>query len=293
MGKGMAKNVVKKGFSLTVYDVAAPPVDELVKLGATSAGSPKEVAENSQAIILMVPGEPEVDAVLFAENGILKGFEKGGVVIVMSTVGPLFMRRMAEKLVDKGISIIDAPVVRGPKGAEQGTLAIMAGGDEEVFEDCRPVLETMGSDIFYCGGIGTGEVVKLVNNYLILVNNIIISEGMALGVKWGANADTLFKICAKGSGDSYALRRWAPLVLNRNFEPGMKIDLALKDLNIIMDNAKELKFPLFFGSAAQQVYQFASSAGRGQKDMVSLTLFLEEIGGIEVRTENKDSLSLK
>lgn len=288
MGKPMAKNVVKKGFPLTVYDLAKAPVDELVQMGAVAASSPKQVGEVSETVILMVPDEPDVEAVLYGEKGVIEGFRGEGTIIVMSTVNPLFMKALAERVAKRGVKILDAPVFRGAGAAAKGTLGIMAGGEKDVLDDCRPILAAMGSDIFHCGGIGMGEVVKIISNYLSLSNNAVISEAMVLGVKLGAKADTLFDILLTGSGYSWSLEHhWGPWVLKGNFEPGFKIDLAVKDIGIAMASARKLKLPLLLGTAAEQMYQYASSAGKGDKDIVSLTLLLEEIAGIKVRSEKR------
>ena len=233
----------------------------------------------------MVPADSDVEAVLLGENGVLEGIDKGGTIIVMGTVSPLFMKHLAEIIAKKELRILDAPVFRGPKATVEGTLGIMVGGKEETLEDCHPILAAMGTDIFHCGDIGMGEVVKIVNNYLILINNLVACEAMVLGVKLGAKADTLLEMISSGSGDSYALRRWGQWVLKGNFEPGMKIDFAIKDLQIAINNAKKLSLPLFIGTLSEQIYEYASAMGKGNKDMVSWTRFLEKIAGIEVRSE--------
>lgn len=184
MGKPMAKNIIKGGFSLTVYDLLTESINELVTFGAVAAKSPKEVGENSQIAILMVPDSPEVEAAVLGKDGLLEGMREGNTIVVMSTVDPFFVQSLASKCAKKGVRVIDAGVAGSPLNTvAAGTATIMAGGPKEIFDECRDVFETMGKYIFHCGDvIGSGEMAKLANNIIVLTTKLIIHEAMVLGL---------------------------------------------------------------------------------------------------------------
>lgn len=287
MGLPMSKNILKGGFPLTVYDLIPEAVQELVKLGAVGASTPKEVSENSELVILMVPDSNHVDAAVLGVNGALEGMAKGNILIVMSTVEPLYIQKLAKECVKKGVKIIDCPVGGFMKGAIDGTLTIMAGGPKEVLEECREVLRTMGKNIIHCGEVlGSGEMVKIANNLVALSTVLILNEAMVLGVKFGIKADTLFEVFKNSSANSAILTTaWGPKVLRGDFTPAFDLDLAVKDTGLALTSGKALKVPLFVGTLVNQIYQRESAAGKGKLDPVASVTSLEELAGVQVRSE--------
>ncbi len=285
MGLPMSKNILKGGFPLTVYDLIPGAVQELVKLGASGASSPKDVGENSEIVILMVPDSNHVDAAVLGEKGALEGMKKGNILIVMSTVEPLYIQKLAIECEKKGVRIIDCPVGGFMKGAIDGTLTIMAGGPKEVLEECREVLGTMGRNIIHCGEVlGSGEMVKIANNLVALSTVLILNEAMVLGVKFGIKADTLFEVFKNSSANSAILNTaWGPKVLKGDFSPAFDLDLAVKDTGLALTSGKALKVPLFVGTLVNQMYQRESAAGKGKLDPVGSITSLEELAGVQVR----------
>jgi 3-hydroxyisobutyrate dehydrogenase-like beta-hydroxyacid dehydrogenase len=289
MGTPMTKNILKGGFPLTVYDLVSERVQELVKLGAVGASSPKEVGQNSDVVILMVPDASHVDAAVLGENGVLEGIKKDSVIIVMSTVEPLYIQQLAKTCGIKGIKVIDCPVGGFMKGAIDGTLTIMAGGAKEVLEECREVLGTMGKNIIHCGEVlGSGEMVKVVNNLVALSTVFILNEAMVLGVKFGIKADTLFEVFKNSSANSTILNTaWGPKVLKGDFAPAFDLDLAVKDTGLAVASGRSLKVPLLLGTLVNQMYQMESAAGKGKLDPVAAITSLEKLAGVQVRSDKK------
>ena len=289
MGLPMSKNVLK-AFPLTVFDLDAEPVRELTQLGAVRATSSKDVGQNSDVVIFMVPDSPHIEAAVSGESGLLEGMQKGTIIIVMSTVEPLYIQELARKCAPKGIKVIDCPVSGNRmKGAVDGTLTIMAGGPKEILEECREILGTMGSNIIHCGEIhGSGEMVKIANNLINLSTNLFLNEAMVLGVKFGIKADTMFEVFKNSSAGSWTLNNiWAPKVLKGDFTAVFDLDLAVKDTGLALASGKALKVPLILGAMVNQRYQMESAAGRGKMDPVSSILSLEELAGVQVRSEKK------
>lgn len=288
MGLPMAKNVIRKGYQVTAYDVVQKGLDQLVDFGATRAKCPKEVAERSDIIITMLPSSPHVREVILGEEGVIKGVRKGSMVIDMSTIDPVTTRDISAKLSQKAVHMLDAPVVRGVKGATQGSLAIYVGGDPDVFEKCKALLLTMGTDIEYCGVCGAGEVVKIVNNLIIAVSMCSLSEALLLGVKAGVKPDVLFKTLSKGSGDSFVLQNHIKnFVMQGKFEEGVfPVDYIMKDLNLAMVTAEKYHIPQYFGSLAYQAYEMARASGYSKQYYPVVIKVLEELSGVEFRTEN-------
>jgi len=291
MGELMSKNILKGGFPLTVYDLVPERISALVKLGAVGANSPKEVGQNSEIVILMVPDSPHVEAAVFGENGVIEGSRRGNIIVVMSTVEPLYIQQLAERCGQKGIKVIDCPVSGNRlKGAPDGTLTIMVGGPKQVLEECRDVLKTMGSNIIHCGEVlGSGEMAKVANNLVALSSVLLLNEAMVLGVKFGLKADTLFEVLKNSSASSWMLNNlWAPKVLKGDFTPAFDLDLAVKDTGLALASGRALKVPLMLASLANQIYQTESAAGKGKLDPASTITSLEKLAGVQVRSEKSN-----
>jgi 3-hydroxyisobutyrate dehydrogenase len=285
MGFPMSKNVIRRGYEVTAYDIVKSRLDELVGFGAKAAASAREVAEKSDITITMVPSSPHAKEAILGEKGVIKGIVKGAVVIDMSTIDPVTTREISGALAEKGANMLDAPVVRGVRGATEGTLAIYVGGEPEVFEKCKALLSTMGTDIEYCGTIGAGEIVKIVNNLLIAVSMCSLSEALVLGVKAGVSPEVLYRTLGKGSANSFVLQNHVKnFVMKGKFEEGVfPVDYIMKDLNLAMVTAEKYHVPQYFGSLAYQAYEFARASGYSKQYYPAVIQVLEKLASVEFR----------
>lgn len=285
MGAPMASNLLRRGFGLVVHDVRPAAMEALLAQGARAAGSPRAVAGGSDVVITMLPGAPQVEAVLLGPEGVVEGLRPGQIVIDMSTVNPDVTRRAGERIAECGGRLIDAPVARTREAAVDGTLSIMVGGDRATFEEVRELLEAMGTDMAYCGGLGAGETVKLVNNLVLFGTVAALVEGLALGVKAGVDAATLVEVLERGSADSFALRNHVrKSVLAGDFAPGrFSVDYALKDMREALQLAESLAVPMPQLSAAKMLYEMSRAAGCGREYHPAVCKVIERFAGVEVR----------
>jgi 3-hydroxyisobutyrate dehydrogenase len=290
MGRPMTLNLLKAGHDVTIY--ARHPekseVQQVLKAGARLAPSSRAVAIASEVVITMVPNSAQVEEVVAGSNGILDGARKGLIIIDMSTVSPTTSRKMAEAAAAKGAHFLDAPVSGGSQGAAQGTLTIMVGGERAAFERVLPVLEAMGKkeNIVYVGPSGSGEIIKIVNNMLVGTIAAANAEAFVLGVKAGVDVDAMAKIIGTSTGASWQLSNQFPLrAFNGSFNPGFMTDLLHKDLGLALDLAAENQTLVAMTSLARQLYEMARAAGYGHDDYTVLLKVLEQIAGVEVRSE--------
>lgn len=290
MGRPMTLNLLKAGHEVTVY--ARHPekaeVQEVINAGAKLAPSPRAVAIASELVITMVPNSAQVEEVVAGPQGLLEGARKGLIIVDMSTIAPAMTRKLAQAASEKGVHFLDAPVSGGSQGAVNGTLTIMVGGESEIVEQARPVLEAMGKkeNIIYVGASGSGEVVKLINNMLVGTIAAATSEALVLGVKAGADLATMTKIIGASTGASWQLSNQFPLrAFTGSFQPGFMTDLLHKDLGLALDLAAENQTPAVMTALARQLYEQARASGYGRSDYTSLMKVLEEIAGIEVRNK--------
>lgn len=284
MGRPMAKRVLQAGFPLTVCDVLAEPMEELVKLGAAAADSPRAVAEASQVVITMLPNSPHVEEAILGKGGVIEGLKPGAVVIDMSTIEPAVTRKVAEAVAARGGRMLDAPVGKSSAAAAEGTLTIMVGGDEATFQECRHILATMGTSIFHCGGIGAGATVKLVNNLMASVIIAAVAEGLTLGVKAGVKPETMIQVLGTSGASSFHLTNTFPSkALKGDLQPGFMLDLAYKDLGLIASTAANVGVPLPVTSLVRELAGMARQKGLGKLDWTSLIKLYEEWAGVEVR----------
>jgi 3-hydroxyisobutyrate dehydrogenase len=287
MGGPMAKNTMKNGYSLIVYDIDKSRMEALVEEGAGSALSCKEVAEKSDIIITMLPSSPHVRQAILGDGGVIEGIREGSIVIDMSTIDPVTTREIEKTLSDRRVKMLDAPVARGVSAAVAGTLVIFVGGDEDTFQRCKAILSTMGTDIEYVGESGAGEVVKLVNNLVLAINICALSEGLILGVKAGVKPDVLFRALAHSSANSFALQNhFKNFVYKGKFEKGVfPVEYILKDLNLALKTAENYHIPQYFGALAVQAYETAVAAGYGDRYYPVVVKTLEDLTGVEVRAD--------
>lgn len=285
MGKPMAKNLIKAGFNLIVYDIRNEPVNELVMFGAERANSPKEVAERSDIIITMLPDGPDVEKVVCGPNGLIEGLKRGSIVIDMSSISPTIARKIAKEVEKRGGEMLDAPVSGSEPSAIEGTLAIMVGGKKEIFDKCLPLFNAMGKTITYVGESGAGQVTKLCNQIIVALNIIALSEAFVLAVKAGLKPEEVFQAIRGGLAGSVVMERKVPMIIRRNFNPGFKIKLHQKDLRNVILFAIEHNVPLPFTSLALQVLNTLVNEGKGELDHSAIVHFFESLAKIEVKSE--------
>ena len=290
MGRPMTLNLLKAGHQVTIFarHPDKPEVQEVINAGAKLALSSCAVALASEMVITIVPNSMQVEEVVAGPNGILEGARKGLIIIDMSTIAPAMSRKLAQLASTHGVHFLDAPVSGGSQGAVNGTLTIMVGGAREIFEQARPVLEAMGKkeDIFHVGPTGAGEVVKIVNNILVGAIAAATAESFVLGVKAGADVDTMAKVISVSAGASWQLSNQFPLrAFNGSFQPGFMTDLLHKDLGLALGLAAENSTPTPITALSRQMYEMARASGYGREDYTSLLKVLEQIAGVEVRSQ--------
>ncbi|MEM2424724.1 MAG: NAD(P)-dependent oxidoreductase [candidate division WOR-3 bacterium] len=289
MGRRMARVLLTKGFPLVVYDIRDEAVNEAVKLGAQKASSAKEVAEKSEVIMSSLPTPRDVEDVYLGKNGVLEGIKPGSVIIELSTIDPGTSIKIAQEAAKRGAHYLDCPVSGGPEHAEKGELTIFVGGDYEAFKSVEEILRVIGKNVNYIGKTGAGNIVKLTNNIMSLLNILVASEALVFGVKAGLDADALFNVLNTGAGRSYIFTACFPRVLEGDFRPHFSLDYAIKDLGIALDYAKKLKIPMPMVSLAHTLYQMASATGRGNDDFTAVICLLEELSGVKVRSKKTSS----
>ena len=283
MGKPMAKNLMRAGYSLIVYDINKEPVKELMSLGAEGGSSPKDVAERTDIIITMLPDSPQVKEVIIGENGVLEGARRGAIIIDMSSIAPAVSKEIAIKAEEKGIEFLDAPVSGGEPKAIDGTLAIMVGGKKEVLDRCYDILNKMGSSITLCGEVGAGNITKLANQIIVALNIAAMSEALVLGTKAGVDPEIIYKAIRGGLAGSTVLDAKVPKVLARDFSPGFKIDFHIKDLKNAISTAHEVGVPLPLTSQIMEILQALKVDGKGLSDHSAVIQFYEELAKVEVK----------
>ena len=283
MGKPMARNLLKAGYSLTVYNRSAAPVEDLVSQGAKGAASNKEVAANSDNIVTMLPDSEDSEKAILGPDGVLEGARPGSIVIDMSSIAPLVSQRIAAECAKKDVEMLDAPVSGGEPRAIEGTLAIMVGGKQEVFDKCYDLLKIMGSNVALTGNIGAGGVTKLANQIIVAANIEALSEALVLAQKAGVDAEKVFNAIRGGLAGSAVMEAKAPMMLDRNFQAGFRIRLHQKDLRNVLQTAQELNVPLPVTALVQQMLGSLVNNGEGEADHSAILHFLEGLSKVEVR----------
>lgn len=280
MGLPMAKRVAGAGHQVCALARRRAPAEELAALGAAIVATPAEVAGRVDVVITVLPADAELREVALGAHGLLEAFGQGKILIDMTTATAQTLLDVERALVQRGGRVLDAPVSGGTPAAAAGTLTIMVGGDAGLLEECRPVLEAMGKTILHVGAVGQGKVVKIVNQVLAAIHLLAIGEAFALGVKCGADPKALYDVIKTSSGYSRMMDLRLPgFLLDGTFEPGFKLDLMKKDLNLAVDSAQALSVPLSLGSLAAQVFAAASTAGKGGQDFSAAAAFLAGLSG--------------
>lgn len=276
MGKPMARNLMKAGYQLVVYNRTSGSMNELAAEGARVASSPRQVAEQSSVIITMLPDSPQVQDVMMSENGVLAAARAKTLVIDMSTISPVVTQQLARAAQTQGVRMLDAPVSGGDVGAHQGTLSIMVGGSSEDFEQAKPLFEVLGKTIVHVGGTGAGQVVKACNQIVVALTIEAVSEALVLGSKAGVDPAVILKVLSGGLASNRVMEVRGPNFLQHNFQPGFKIALHEKDLGIALAAGHEYGVPLPVTAIVDQMLQVLKVRGQGEQDHSALLTLIEE-----------------
>ncbi|WP_435946358.1 2-hydroxy-3-oxopropionate reductase [Dryocola sp. BD586] len=282
MGRPMSKNLIKAGYPLVVADHNAQAVADLMAAGAETAATPKDIAGQCGVIITMLPDSPHVKEVALGENGIIEGAKPGTVFIDMSSIAPLASREISEALKAKGIAMLDAPVSGGEPKAIDGTLSVMVGGDRALFDKYYALLKAMAGSVVHTGDIGAGNVTKLANQVIVALNIAAMSEALVLATKAGVNPELVFQAIRGGLAGSTVLETKAPMVMDRNFRPGFRIDLHIKDLANALDTSHGVGAQLPLTAAVMEMMQALRADGQGNDDHSAIACYYEKLAKVEV-----------
>jgi len=283
MGKPMSKNLLKAGHEIIVCDVVRAAVDELVAAGAKAVASPKDVASQVELVITMLPNSPEVKQVVLGKDGILEGAKAGLIVADMSSIAPLASREVGAKLAEKGLEMLDAPVSGGQPKAIDGTLSVMVGGKQEIFDRCLPVFKAMAASVVRVGDIGAGNVAKLANQVVVALNIAAVSEALVLAAKAGVEPELVFQAIRGGLAGSTVMEAKAPLMLDRKFNPGFRINLHIKDLDNALDTGHKFGAPLPLTASVREIMQALKIDDMGDCDHGALVRYFEKQAKIEIK----------
>ncbi|MBZ5751369.1 2-hydroxy-3-oxopropionate reductase [Metabacillus rhizolycopersici] len=283
MGKPMALNLLSKGFQVTVNDLNKEAVQTLVDSGAVASESQKMIGESCEVIITMLPASHHVKQVVLGDNGVLSGAKQGTVVIDMSSISPVVSKEIAAEAAKKGVEMLDAPVSGGEPKAIDGTLAIMVGGKEEVYEQVKDVLHAMGSDVTLVGGNGSGTTAKLANQVIVNLNIAAMSEALVLAAKAGIDVEKMYQAIRGGLAGSAVLDAKVPLILDRNFVAGGRIDINLKDITNVMETAHDIGVPMPLSSQLLEIFHALKVDGKAADDHGGIVQYFERLANVEVR----------
>jgi 2-hydroxy-3-oxopropionate reductase len=283
MGKPMAINLVKAGNAVTVYDAfSSAAMDEVVAAGATAASSSTDVAQKCDVTVVMVPDGPDSEAVVLGENGLLDGASAGDLIVDMSSIAPSYSQSIHAACAEKGVNFLDAPVSGGEPFAISGDLAIMVGGGANDFERAKPIFDVTGKSSVLCGAIGAGNVTKLANQIVVGANIHALAEALVLATKAGVNPETVFDAIKGGLAGSNVMNAKGPMMFERNFDPGFRIELHYKDINNAVQTANALDLPLQVTANLQQVLAALMEWGKGKNDHSAILHYVEQLSGVTV-----------
>ena len=282
MGRGMAGCLLRDGHEVTVWNRTRARTDDLAAAGATVAETPAALAESCDVIMVCVSDTPDVEAVTLGEDGLIHGLADGKLIVDHSTISASATRQLAAAVSDAGARWVDAPVSGGSEGAERGTLSIMVGGERDDVERARPFMESYGTSITHVGPIGSGQMVKQVNQVLVVVNGLAVSEALLLAKAGGLDLDATIEAVKGGGAGSWMLANRGPQVVDRDWRPGFTIDLQQKDLRLVLESADELAVPLPATSLVFQLYRALQRRGLGHEGNHAIVKALEELAGLEV-----------
>jgi len=279
MGRPMARNLLKAGHALVVHSRSRGPVDEIAGAGAKAGTSPRDVAAQCDVLITMLPNSPDVEQVVLGRDGVIEGARAGMILLDMSTISPLVSQKVGAALAAKSVKMLDAPVSGGEKGANDGALSIMVGGDKATFDAVLPIFQAMGRTITLLGPLGFGGFTKLANQIIVAVNLTALAEALTLGKKAGLDRELLLTALAGGLAGSKCLEQKKPNYIAGTYNPGFKIDLHFKDLGLIMESAHSLGVPLPTTAVVQELFNAMRVKGRGGLDHSGIITLLEDLAG--------------
>src|SRR5262247_2980342 len=282
MGNPMAANVLKAGFPMLVFDMNPKTMENLIQAGARGARSSQEVLEGSEVVLTSLPASPDVEAIYLDAGGLVDRAKPGTILIDLSSVLPSTPRKIEPRAKARSVHFLEAPVSGGVSGAKAATLAVMVGGDPQILERARPVLRSIGPNIFSVGPVGAGNTAKAINNMMACVNSLAMMEGLVLGVKAGLDPMVIYEVVKASSGGSKALERIPASLVPRKFEPGFKVRLMNKDLETFNTIANELHVPVSFSNVAQRYQQAAMAAGLAEYDTSVAVTIIERLAAVEV-----------
>ena len=280
MGRPMAKNMLKAGYALMVNDLNREAVEDVVSCGAVAATN-QEIGESCDVVMTMLPNSPHVKAVMLGEDGVAAHMKSGQVFIDMSSINPVASKEIAAELAKRGVEMLDAPVSGGEPKAIDGTLSFMVGGKQEIFDQCKDLLGTMGASVVRCGEIGAGNTTKLANQIIVACNIQALSEALTLAQLAGVEPEAVFAAIRGGLAGSTVMNAKAPMMIAGNDKPGFKIDLHIKDLNNALDCAHSVGAPVPMTAAVQEIFQWLHNNGCGQDDHSSIIKYYKKLTGIE------------
>lgn len=284
MGLPMSENLIQAGHTVSVWNRTPSRMEMLVEKGVHKTNSAKEAASNADVIITIVTDSNAVEEVVLGTNGVIEGAHPGSVVIDMSTISPSVTKVVAKRLEETGVHMMDAPVSGGLPGAISGTLSIMVGGEKVTFDKHLAVLKAMGSRVTYCGTIGMGQVTKLANQIIGLGNLAAMCEGLLFASKAGGNPEALLQAFSGGAANSWMLENLGSKVFDRDFVPGFMVDLAQKDLGLVLDAASEIGVPLVTTPIVSQLFRSSQQGGAGREGIQAYIKALETLAGFEVQS---------
>ena len=285
MGKPMAKNLLKGGYDVVSYDFNDANVKEVVDAGAMAATSGKEVASQADIIITMLPNSPNVEAALFSENGIAAGLSTGKIVIDMSSISPVASQKFAKELAKLGVEFLDAPVSGGEPKAVEGTIAVMVGGNKEVFDTCYELLMTMSGSVTYVGEVGAGNITKLANQMVVAINIAAVSEALSFATKAGVDPELVYKAIRGGLAGSTVMDAKSPMILDRNFEPGFRIELHMKDLQNALDTSHDIHISTPLTAQLMEIMQVLKNDGLEKKDHAAIAKYYEKMNNLTIESK--------
>ena len=283
MGKPMAKNLLKAGYELTIYDINSAAVDEVVSAGAKRGENNADVAKSSDVVITMVPNSPHVKVAVLGEHGVMEGAKPGMILIDMSSISPIASKEVCAQVEAKGCYMIDAPVSGGEPKAIDGTLSIMVGGKQEIFDKVIDILNVMGGSVILCGDIGAGNTTKLANQIVVAINIAAVGEALVFGKKAGVEPEAIYKAIRGGLAGSTVMDAKAPMMMDGNFKPGFRINLHIKDLNNVLDTGHDVGAPLPLTASVMGMMQWLKSVGKETEDHSALVEYYEALANIDVR----------
>jgi 2-hydroxy-3-oxopropionate reductase len=272
MGKPMARNLIAAGYDVTAYSRTRASIDEVE--GATPADGPREVAAQSDLVVTMLPDSPQVEEVV---TELLPGASEGSLLVDMSTISPVVTRELAERTAQRGVGYVDAPVSGGDVGAREATLSIMAGGSDEDFERAKPIFEALGKTITHVGPVGAGQVVKACNQVVVALTIEAVSEALVLGSKAGVEPGTIIRVLSGGLAANRVMEMRGRNFLEHDFDPGFRIDLHHKDINIALATAREYGVAVPATAAVGEMLQALRTRGQGDRDHSAILTLIEDL----------------